>query len=64
MKMRDGGDVPGVTGQGACPEAARVVDEVCDDHFNDVLGKSRGKRQGCRRSVRGSTGRAYPSDSG
>jgi hypothetical protein len=64
MKMRDGGGVPGVAGQGACTEAARVVDETSDDHFDDVLGNPCDKIQMCRRSVRRSTSRAHPLDSG
>ena len=36
MEMRNGDDVPGVTGQGACKEAALVVDEMRDDHFEDL----------------------------
>ena len=39
MEMGNGGDVPGVTGQGACAETARIVDEMGDDHFDDLLGK-------------------------
>ena len=34
--MRDRGDVPGVTRQGAREEAARVVDEVGDNHFDNL----------------------------
>ena len=36
VKTRDRGDVPGVTRQGACQETARVIDEVGDDHFDDL----------------------------
>ena len=49
VKMRDGGDVPGVTGQGTCEETFRVVDEVGDDHFDnferkiDDGGRARGR---------------------
>ena len=35
MEMRDRGDVPGVTGQGACQKSAFVIDEMGDDNFND-----------------------------
>ena len=35
MKVGDGSDVPRVTGHGARCEAARVVNEVGDDHFDD-----------------------------
>jgi len=36
VKMRDRGDVPGVTRQGACEETARVIDEMGNDHFDDL----------------------------
>ena len=36
MEMRNGDDVPGIAGQGACKEASRVVDEMNDDHFEDL----------------------------
>ena len=39
VKMWDGGGVPGATGHGACQEAAGVVDEIGDDHIDDLLGK-------------------------
>jgi hypothetical protein len=39
MEMGNGGNVPGVTGQGAREETARIVDEMGDDHFDDLLGK-------------------------
>ena len=64
MKVRDGGGVPGVAGQGACAEVACVVDEMGYDYFNNFLGKPGGRRRRCHRRVRRSTGRAYPSDSG
>ena len=34
MEMRNGGDVPGVTGQGARAEVVLVVDEMGDDDFD------------------------------
>jgi len=40
MEMRNGDNVPGVTGQGARKEAALVVDEMGDDHFEDLYGES------------------------
>ena len=36
METRNGDDVPGVTGQGTRKEAALVVDEMGDDHFEDL----------------------------
>jgi hypothetical protein len=62
MKVRDGGDVPGVTGQGACEEAALVVDQMGNDHFDDPLGEPGCKRRGCRRNVVRSTRRTRPPD--
>ena len=49
MKVTDGGDVPGVTGQAACAEAERVVEKLVDNHFDDFLGKPVGRRQACHR---------------
>ena len=37
MKVGDSGNVPRVTGHGACQEAGCVVNEVGDDHFHDLL---------------------------
>ena len=45
MEVGNGGDVPGVAGQGACEETASVIDEMVDDHFNDLLGKFGGRRR-------------------
>ena len=52
VKMRDGGDVPGVTRQGACEETARVIDEVGDDHFDDLERKLGGGGRVYSRSLR------------
>ena len=57
--MGNDGDVPGVTGQGACEEAALVIDEVGDDHFKDLLGES-----GDRGKIWRQTNRTRPLDSG
>ena len=42
---------------GACEKTARVVEKVCNDHFDDLQGDSDSRRQACRRrfgrSVRG-----------
>ena len=37
MEMRNGGDVPRVTGQGARAETAFVVDNIGDNYFDDLL---------------------------
>ena len=47
MEMRDRGDVPGITGEGACKEAACIIDKMGDDHFNDLQGKFCGGRRAC-----------------
>ena len=36
MEVRNGDDTTGVTGQGTCKEAVLVVDEMKDDHFEDL----------------------------
>jgi len=36
MKMRNSGDVPGGTGQGACAKTAHVVDKIGDDRFDNL----------------------------
>ena len=50
VEMRHGGDIPGVTSQGACAETAYVIGKIDDDHFDDLLGKpgsgGRVRRQG------------------
>ena len=62
MKMRNGYDVPGVAGQGACEEATLVVNEMDDDHFED-LGRNFGKiGWGCRRCLWRSTARNQSPD--
>jgi len=49
MEMRDGGDVPGVTGQGAGQKAAGVVDEMGDNDLDDLQWKLGGCGQRCGR---------------
>ena len=49
MEMGNGGDVPGVAGQGACAETVFVVDEMCEDDVDDILGKPGGEGWTCRR---------------
>ena len=43
MEMRNGDDIPGVTGQGT----RKIVDEMGDDNFDDLLGKSGGRGRTC-----------------
>ena len=47
IEMRNSGDVPGVTGQGACAETVCVVSKISDDHFDDLQGKPGGRRTVC-----------------
>ena len=42
MEMGNGGDVPGVTYQGACVETARVEGKVGDNYLDDLEGKPGG----------------------
>ena len=52
MEMGNGGDVPGVTGQGACAETVFVV-EMCEDDLDDILGKPGGEGwTSCHRILR------------
>ena len=64
MEMRDSGDVLGVTGQRACEEAALVVDEMDNDHFEDLPRKPGSMGWGCRRSLRRSSARKDSPDFG
>ena len=50
VETMNSGDVPGVAGQGTREEAALVVGEIGDDHFDDIQGKLSGGGQACRRS--------------
>ena len=47
MEVRDSSNVPGVTGQGACEEAAYVVGKIGDDNFDNF------QRKFCGRGLRG-----------
>lgn len=64
MEMRDGGDVPRVTCQGARAETGHIVDETADDNSNDLQGKSGGGGAGCRGGLKRSTPGTHPLDSG
>ena len=55
MEMWNGSDVPGATTQAACAETASVIDEVSDDHFNDLRGKPGGGGRARCRGLRRST---------
>ena len=45
MEVRGGSDVPGVASQAACTETVRVVGEIHDDSFDDLLGEFGGGRR-------------------
>jgi len=64
VEMRNNGDVPAGTGQGAREETECVVDEIADNHFKDLRGESGSGKWTHRRSLRVSAPRANPSDSG
>ena len=49
VEMGNGSDVPGVTSQGACAETVSVVEEMCEDDLDDVLGKPGGEGWACSR---------------
>ena len=49
VEVGNGGDIPGVAGQGAREEAACVIDKMDDDDVDDFLGKFGGRRWACRR---------------
>jgi hypothetical protein len=53
--MRDSSGVPGARGERARQEAAGVVGEVRDNHFNCLLGKPRGRGGACDGRVRRGT---------
>jgi hypothetical protein len=52
VKTRNSGDVPGITGQGACAETALVIGKIADDRFDNLQGKSGGRGIVCCRSLR------------
>ena len=64
VEMMNGDGVPGVAGQGAYNEAACVVDEMDDDHFEDLHREPGEMGWACRRSLRRSTSRKHSPDSG
>jgi hypothetical protein len=47
MKMRNNGDVPGAGGERTCQEAVGVVDEVGNNHVNDILRKPSNRGRTC-----------------
>ena len=51
-------------GQGACEETGCVIDEVGDDHFDDLRRDPGDRTRACHRSLRVSTPRAHSPDSG
>ena len=65
MEMRNGGDVPRVTGQGARAETAFVVDNIGDSYFIDLLREPSGRGRACGRpGLRGSATRTHSPNSG
>ena len=48
VEVRNGDDVPGVTGQGAREETVSVVYEMDDDHLNNLVGEPGGRGRACR----------------
>ena len=51
MEMGDGGDVPGMAGQGAREETGCVKGKIGDDGVDDLLGDPGGRRLVCRESL-------------
>jgi hypothetical protein len=47
MKMRNSGNVPGARGERTCQEAVDVVDEVGDNHVDNILRKPSGRGRTC-----------------
>ena len=69
MEMRDSGGVPGATGQATCAETGSVIDEMENDHFDDLLreagARGREYRRGLPRCTRwmNSLGSSFTPDS-
>ena len=63
MKMRDGSNIPGVTGQGAGAQTSSIVNEMSDDRFNDFQGKLGDRRRLCGNPCQSTHGE-QPFDSG
>ena len=62
VEMRNSGNVPGAAGQGACVEAARVVDKIGDDNFDELKGEPGGGGRWCRRGLQKRTPCVHPPD--
>ena len=61
MEVRNGGDVPGVAGEGTRKEIVFVIDEMSNDHLNDLVGKAVGGGRGSWGRVwRGTTRTEFP----
>ena len=60
MKMRNGGEAPGVSSKGTCQEGELVVNEMSDDHLDDIQGNSGVPGRVRRRSPREDTPWTYP----
>ena len=55
VEMRNSGDIPRVTGLGACAETASVISKIGDDDFDDLQGKPGGRRTVRCRGLQGNT---------
>jgi len=64
MEVRNGSDVPGVTGKGACAQTEYVVGKIIDDDFDDLQGEPGGRRGAWRRRLRRSIRRMLVVESG
>ena len=54
-EVGNGGNVPGITGQGACAEVGRIVGKMGGDNFDDPQGKPGGRGRACGRGLWRST---------
>ena len=51
MKVRDGGDAPGVSGQGACEETPCLIERMGYYRLDNFLGERCGSRRPCDRNL-------------
>ena len=59
MKVRNRGAAPGARGEGTRPETAPVVDKVCDDHVDNLLGKPASRGVTCGGGMRRAPPKKY-----
>ena len=64
MEVRESGDVPGITSQGARQEAAGVIHKVGNHHLNDLQRKLGGRGRARIRYPWGGARRTYSPNSG